>query len=243
MSFNKFDDFFALNFKVFSWAGLRFDFPERSKWHNRFSNMLGVFCISWSILTNVVIILYIAETDAEIIKRLKPFPILLTNVVCLSRVLCVYANYDRFIKILKDLRNYYEFQQEDGTIDKKYLIKNAKIVISYNKVQFVIASFYAASPMIGSVIIYIKTKAWVIRYSLDVWYPYDKTLMKYYLFTYNIEVLIIFVYTIYCGLDTLIMMIITHINHQLQLLSSELTNLTDMSSLNILVDRHCRLTK
>lgn len=238
MIFNKFNDFFALNFKIFGWVGLRFDLSERSACQNLFSKFLGITSVLWSIYSNVVMFLYIVETDAAVHIKFKPFPLLLSNIVCLSRVLCIYGNYERFVKILKDLKEYFDIEKINDD-----LLKNAKIVILYNKVQLAIGIFYTFLPLLGSIIIYIKTKAWIPRYPLDVWYPYDKKLLKFYTPSYFIEILIVMIYTVFCGLDTLIMMIITLINHQLQLISKEFSLLNDINSLKALVDRHCRLTK
>lgn len=241
MIFNTFEDFFALNYKAFGWVGLRFDLAERSARQNRFSKLLGLTCVLTSMCMTLGLFLNVIDTSTDVLLKYRQFPTLLLNIVCLSRVLCIYSNYGIFVRILKDLKEYYDIQKKNTVEDANGLIKNAKIVIFCNKFQLSIYPLYIILPIIGSIIIYAKTTVWSPRYPLDVWYPYDKKDFKFYIQTYAIEMLFGFIYTVYCGLDTLIAMIITHINHQFLVLSNELSRLKDFQYIKPLVERHCRL--
>ena len=163
-----------------------------------------------------------------------------------------HCNSSKIVHILKDLQSFYDLETYKSNILKNpnnanksyfYLLKNARIVDIYIKYILISGLMYLIAPALSSIFIYINDSLWMDYFPTELWLPFDTTNYFIPIYIYQFFSILNFMLCIISS-ESMILMIIVHINYHLQKIHDELIgNKKYDQNFKFLVERHCKISE
>ena len=171
-----------------------------------------------------MILVFLILPEANIERKIGAFATMIAEISHLSKLQFIYLNLERIEAMLKILRDLYDEQKKDKTVDHQYLLSNSGVIYKYLRTNVVLASIFMSLPIITSLFIYLKNQEWVPSYPLDCWFPFDQNSYYVPVYMYSLYIGLIYGVILIAG-DALFNMILTHITQQLKELYKNFSNL------------------
>lgn len=238
-----FDDLFRIFFKFSKLVGLRLKVDEsidQNRMWSLLNKVYSAFCVSALLIYLVLNILSLILLQPAFQDKFELSVIITGTVEVLLKILFIYLNYEKYLRILKDLKSYFDPQRMKENPDDQYLNKYTRPIFLYGIMQGTVAFFSSVIPIITTFINYFITTKWIGLMPDRLWYPFNPA--NYYIPLYAAETFMrcCFLILLSAG-DCILLLILANINQQFQQLRDDFAELKDGSQVKKLVERHCRL--
>ena len=241
--FVAFDEFFNLYLNLFKIVGIRLNSKDKNskkltfQWLNL---MYCIVCYSLLIMHVTQIILFISRSELNFEAKLGVIPAMINEITAFSKFLCIFLNKEKIERILSILKKRYDQQKLNQVVDRQYLFKYAKIIITYSKLLLILVPVFLSIPCLATLNSYLTEQNWNAFFPAELWYPFNPK--DFYVPVY--------MYLVFMGInfslnmmvtDSLFLMILVNITHQFKELSREFKNLNDKKDFQALVNRQIEL--
>ena len=249
-TYTDFDNFFEFQFKLLKFVGIWFDLSENQKPKKIYfiviQKLYYFFCVFVLLLFSGLLILFIFYTNAKIDLKLRSLPIFISNVVIITKLVIIALDYGRIVDIMMGLKDLYKVEQlheaqGSENSDKRYLHRNARIIFIFIRITIFFAIFFSITPIITTILTYRRKGVWVAVFPFQIYYPFDPA--PYYLPIYMLHLFYGYSFMLYSvATDSMLFMILNHLNGQLMRISNELEAKTfGPEKMKELVDRHVKI--